>query len=108
MYVSEMAPKERRGTLATLYQLFITLGILIAYISGYFINKYVKTDFQWRLMFFLAASPAIVVLFLALFFMQESTIWKRKKAININEEPEINDEEVQLLLKDNNSGWKVK
>ena len=33
-YLAELAPKERRGSLSTLFQLMITFGILLAYASN--------------------------------------------------------------------------
>lgn len=38
-YLAELAPAERRGSLGTLFQLMITLGILLAYVSnlGFFL-----------------------------------------------------------------------
>lgn len=108
LYVSEMSPSKIRGFLATLYQLFITLGILIAYIVGYIIHLYVSDDYQWRLMFMLGSIPAIIILFLAICLMKESHHWK---GLGINSETEIHDEE-QRLIPDSKSavpnfgGWK--
>lgn len=46
-YVAEAAPPNIRGRLVTLYQLFITMGFLIAgVLAGAF--NYLKPDVSWR------------------------------------------------------------
>ena len=42
LYISELAPAKKRGSLVTFYQLAITIGILIAYISNLFLQRYVS------------------------------------------------------------------
>ena len=37
VYISEVSPAEVRGTLVSLYQLFITIGFLLAYLANYLI-----------------------------------------------------------------------
>ena len=39
VYISEIAPKERRGQLTALFQFNLVFGILIAFVSNYFISK---------------------------------------------------------------------
>ncbi|MGY2061219.1 MFS transporter, partial [Nocardia gipuzkoensis] len=69
-YLSELAPTRVRGALSTLNQLMIVSGILIAYIVDWALS-----DAQnWRLMFALAAIPA-VVLFFGLIGMPETPRW---------------------------------
>jgi sugar porter (SP) family MFS transporter len=79
MYVAEMSAPEKRGILGSLFQLSITAGILIAYIVGYFLtNPQLSVD-GWRVMFGLGIVPALVMLFLALFFVHESYQWLHSK-----------------------------
>ncbi len=80
MYISEISIPSMRGKLITLYQLAITIGILAAYISNYFILEsssnsvfadgsflnWVLYKEIWRGMFGVETFPAI--LFLALLF----------------------------------------
>lgn len=107
LYVSEMSPVEQRGFFATLFQLFITVGVLLAYIVGFLVDKYEQDiNYQWRIMFILGAFPGLVVFLLAFTLMQESPFWKNKYE-RINEEPEIHDEESEPILVER-SGWKVK
>ncbi|MDR2396017.1 MAG: sugar porter family MFS transporter [Endomicrobium sp.] len=75
LYISEMAPTNRRGSLATLNQLMITIGILSAYLVALF---YANIANGWRLMIGFAAIPAIVV-FLGALFLPESPRWLFEK-----------------------------
>src|SRR6188474_2059232 len=40
LYISEVSPAKKRGGLVTFYQLAITIGILVAYISNLFLQRY--------------------------------------------------------------------
>lgn len=76
-YISEYAPRERRGSLAMLQQWMITVGILAAYIVAIIILRTAPgsaTNLDWRLFFGLGAVPAIVGLVLR-FEMPESPRW---------------------------------
>ncbi|KYQ93740.1 hypothetical protein DLAC_05129 [Tieghemostelium lacteum] len=84
-YVGEMSPPERKGTLGTLFQIAITVGILIGDIVG-FALQHVKYDY--RLMFGLGFIPGLC-LFLLVPNIPESTKWKNQK-----------EQETTLLLKD--------
>lgn len=57
LYISEVSPTNQRGTLGSLNQLMICLGILAALLVNVALPV---TD--WRLMFNLAAAPAIILL----------------------------------------------
>ncbi|MEV6773823.1 sugar porter family MFS transporter [Nocardia sp. NPDC051030] len=69
-YLSELAPTRVRGALSTLNQLMIVSGILIAYIIDWALSG----AQNWRLMFALAAVPA-VILFFGLIGMPETPRW---------------------------------
>jgi len=74
IYISEVAPAERRGTLVSLYQLAITVGFLLAYLANYLILKGTSVTEYWRPMLGAEAFPDL--LFLALiFFIPESPRW---------------------------------
>ena len=50
-YLAELAPKERRGSLSTLFQLMVTFGILLAYASNLgFLNHNLFGIRDWRWM----------------------------------------------------------
>lgn len=58
-YISEIAPAKQRGQLVALYQFNLVLGILVAFISNYFINLWISND-AWRYMVGIEAIPAII------------------------------------------------
>ncbi|KAK9135635.1 hypothetical protein Syun_014965 [Stephania yunnanensis] len=61
LYLSEMAPSKSRGSLNTMFQLMITIGILVANLVNYSTNK-IKGWWGWRLILGLAAVLAAIVL----------------------------------------------
>jgi SP family arabinose:H+ symporter-like MFS transporter len=64
MYISEISPPEQRGRLTALFQFNLVAGILLAYLSNYFIGS--VGDEQWRVMLGVEVLPAL--LFCALIF----------------------------------------
>jgi SP family galactose:H+ symporter-like MFS transporter len=58
LYLSEVAPYKMRGALVSLYQLMITLGIVLIYISNSVIGAWFHS---WRLMLGIIAVPAVVM-----------------------------------------------
>jgi sugar porter (SP) family MFS transporter len=76
-YISEYAPKSRRGSLAMLQQWMITVGILVAYIVALVIFSAFPgsaASVGWRLVLGLGAIPALVGLVLRT-QMPESPRW---------------------------------
>lgn len=82
MYISEIAPAKIRGTLVTLYQLAIVIGINLIY----FVNLKIagsgteiwNIDTGWRIMLGSELIPAALFL-IALFFVPESPRWLASK-----------------------------
>jgi MFS family permease len=70
LYIGEVAPPAIRGGLVSLNQLAITIGILVSYLADYWL----QSTGSWRLMFSLAAIPA-VLLFVGMLFQNESPAW---------------------------------
>ena len=60
IYISEIAPAEKRGRLVALYQFNIVFGILIAFFSNYFIGQMFDAATGWRWMLGVEAIPAII------------------------------------------------
>lgn len=66
VYITEVAPPERRGMLVGFFQLSIVLGILGAYVSNFLIAQAVDGELAWRLKLGVAAAPALFFLVLML------------------------------------------
>ncbi len=87
VYISEVSPAEVRGTMVSLYQLFITIGFLLAYLMNFIILKGAVLDSTdpelgsrmfnqeyWRGMLGCEAIPDLLFLVL-IFFIPESPRW---------------------------------
>ncbi|WP_316836892.1 sugar porter family MFS transporter [Pedobacter nutrimenti] len=88
LYISEVAPSQRRGRLVVFYQLAITVGILAAYISNLFLQGYATANAGsgeglfhwffvenvWRGMFIVGVIPAAGFCLLLL-IVPESPRW---------------------------------
>lgn len=72
IYISEIAPREKRGRLVALYQFMIVLGILIAFLSNYLIGN--GGPQAWRWMLGVEAIPAVIYLIL-IFGVPPSPRW---------------------------------
>ena len=87
IYISEVSPARVRGTMVSFYQLFITIGFLLAYLVNYFILKGAALDSSdpalgarmfnneyWRGMLGCETIPDLLFL-LVIFFIPESPRW---------------------------------
>lgn len=73
LYIAEISPTKVRGTLVSLFQLMITIGILVSYFSDFlFANESDVTC--WRPMFYVGVIPALILL-VGMIFMPESPRW---------------------------------
>ncbi len=70
IYIAEVAPVDVRGQLVTLFQLAVTVGILVAYLVGLVFNS----SEGWREMLGLGALPAIA-LGAGMIYMPRSPRW---------------------------------
>jgi sugar porter (SP) family MFS transporter len=59
IYIAEIASAKDRGRLVASYQFNIVFGILIAFLSNYFIGKWITED-AWRWMLGVEAIPALI------------------------------------------------
>lgn len=88
MYIAEVAPAKNRGFLVSLYQLTIVVGILLGFVSNYFLVD-IAAESSWRYMLSVMAIPSIIF-FIGLFFVPESPRWliinnQQAKALHILE-----------------------
>ncbi len=72
MYIAEIAPAKIRGRLVALFQFNVVTGILLAFLSNYFLAG--AGDQAWRWMLGVVAIPSFVFLAL-LFLIPDSPRW---------------------------------
>lgn len=70
LYLSEIAPEKIRGSMISMYQLMITIGILAAYISD---TAFSYTE-SWRWMLGVITLPAVLLL-VGVIFLPDSPRW---------------------------------
>ncbi len=82
LYISEIAPADKRGMLVTLYQLAIVIGINLIYFINLLIagagDEVWNVESGWRYMLGSEAIPAVLFFFL-LFLVPESPRWLTKE-----------------------------
>ena len=74
MYIAEIAPPKWRGRLVGCFQLNIVIGILLAYMSNYFISTLHLGAMEWRWQLGVSGIPALLFL-IALFAIPRSPRW---------------------------------
>jgi MFS transporter, SP family, arabinose:H+ symporter len=72
MYISEIAPRERRGRLTAMFQFNIVLGIMVAYFSNWLIGNGGADNWRWMLGMEVFPALAFVVMIL---FVPRSPRW---------------------------------
>lgn len=114
-YLHELAPKRMHGAVATMFQLMVMIGILLAYILNYTFQRYY---IGWRLMLGFAAIPAIILFFGALFLPESPRflvrIGKLNEARSVLMDTNKGDtkavdtamDEIQVSAKQKQGGWK--
>ena len=106
LYISEISPTKIRGTLVSMFQLLITVGILAAYLSD---NVFADNNNLecWRPMLWVGVIPALI-LFIGMFFMPETPRWlmskgrekEAKKVLDRIEDPEFVDASMAAMKSD--------
>ena len=103
MYITEIAPAKNRGKLVATFQFNIVFGIVVAYVSNYFLNG-IAGDDSWRWMLGIVALPSFIYCLL-IFFVPESPRWlivhkgdyDKARAILEVSDPEGVDEAIKAL-----------
>lgn len=80
IYSAEMAPKEIRGQLGSLFQFFFTVGVMTSYWVDYGVVQHISGSLskQWQIPIGLQLVPA-VILGVGMLFLKESTRWLAKR-----------------------------
>ena len=117
LYISEISPTKIRGTLVSMFQFLITVGILAAYLSD---NAFADNNNLecWRPMLWVGVIPA-AVLFIGMFFLPETPRWlmskgreeEAKKVLDRIEDPEFVGASMAAMKSDmaidaSQAGWK--
>ncbi|MEA9391710.1 sugar porter family MFS transporter [Acerihabitans sp. TG2] len=112
LYLSEIAPEKIRGSMISMYQLMITIGILAAYLS----DTGFSYSGSWRWMLGIITIPA-VLLFIGVLFLPGSPRWlatkgrytEAQKVLNMlrdtSEQAKKELDEIRESLKVKQSGW---
>jgi len=94
VYLSEVAPPHARGWVVSLFQLAVTVGIVVAYLTDY---AFAGVE-GWRWMLGLAVAPALVF-GIGMFFLPETPRWLVRRGqhevahrvlVRIRELPDVN------------------
>lgn len=111
-YLNEVAPKRWRGRSVSMFQLFLTLGILLAYIVG----RYFEVSGNWKGNFVVILFPTFMLLITMLllpesprFLILKNKINKAKKILRQAHSTEEAELEIQEILMSTrlDSGWKT-
>ncbi|MFT0179049.1 MULTISPECIES: sugar porter family MFS transporter [Pseudomonas] len=114
LYLAEVAPENIRGSMISLYQLMITAGILLAFLSNTAFSYYEA----WRWMLGIIAIPGVLFL-IGVFALPDSPRWlimagRREEAIKVlhrlrGDEKVIQQEvaEIEEQLKVPQKGWSL-
>ena len=77
LYIAEIAPAKKRGALVSTFQLLITVGILVSYLSDLSLADESNSE-CWRMMFYVGVIPAAILL-IGMFFLPETPRWLMQK-----------------------------
>jgi SP family galactose:H+ symporter-like MFS transporter len=116
LYLSEISPQSVRGSMISMYQLMITLGILLAFLSNTWLASYATfggvTGGHWRLMLGIIAIPA-AIMFVGVLFLPESPRWLflkglKEHAVGVFKRMHLDDAEIAAEVREIEDSLKVK
>ena len=103
LYIAEISPSKMRGRLVSLFQLLITIGILVSYLSdlAFANNNNVES---WRPMFYVGVIPGLILL-IGIIFLPETPRWlmskgreeESRKILKRIEEPKMVENSIQQM-----------
>ncbi len=106
LYIAEISPTKMRGRLVSLFQLLITIGILVSYLSDLaFANN--DNVASWRPMFYMGIIPGVILL-IGIIFLPETPRWlmskgreeDSRKILKRIEEPEMVEASINGMKED--------
>jgi MFS transporter, SP family, galactose:H+ symporter len=116
LYLSEISPQSVRGSMISMYQLMITIGIVLAFLSNTWLATYATfggvVGGHWRIMLGIIAIPA-AVMFVGVYFLPESPRWLflkgfQEKAIEVFRRMKLDESEIAAEVKEIEESVKVK
>lgn len=116
LYLSEVSPGTVRGSMISMYQLMITIGIVLAFLSNTWLATYATFDGvtggHWRVMLGVIAIPA-AIMFIGVFFLPESPRWLflkgfHDKAVEVFKRMKLDDAEIAAEVQEIQDSLKVK
>jgi len=110
LYIAEISPTKSRGTLVSMFQLLITIGIMVSYLSD---SAFAVPDTDpaftscWRAMFYVGVIPALIM-FTGMIFLPETPRWliskghedKCREVLQKVEEPSLVEEVITKMKSD--------
>ena len=116
LYLSEVSPSQVRGAMISLYQLMITIGILLAFLSDTYFASYASmagiVGGHWRIMLGIIALPA-AFMFAGVLCLPRSPRWlmlrgRREEALHVLRMLRSSEEEVQAELREIEKSLEIK
>ena len=116
LYLSEISPQSVRGSMISMYQLMITIGIVLAFISNTWLASYATfggvTGGHWRLMLGIISIPA-AIMFIGVLFLPESPRWLflkgfKQKAIDVFLRMKLDEGEIENEVREIEASLAVK
>ncbi len=103
LYIAEISPARMRGRLVSLFQLLITIGILVSYLSDLLFANNNNVE-SWRPMLYAGVVPGLILL-IGMFFLPETPRWLMSKGrdeegreiLTRIEEPALIDEAIRQI-----------
>lgn len=116
LYLSEISPQSVRGSLISMYQLMITIGIVMAFLSNTWLATYATfggvVGGHWRIMLGIIAIPA-AVMFIGVWFLPESPRWLflkglKERAVAVFKGMHLDDAEIAAEVREIEDSLKIK
>jgi SP family galactose:H+ symporter-like MFS transporter len=116
LYLSEISPQSVRGAMISMYQLMITIGIVIAFLSDTYFASYANiggvVGGHWRIMLGVISIPA-GIMFLGVLFLPESPRWlflknRKSEAIDVFNRMQLAESEIDMEVREIEESLRVK